>query len=113
MNKIILATGMMVGYAYGMEFFMAWFSGYKYESFAFVNRATGPYFWSYWIMVCCNVISPQFFWFKKARRSIPAMFLVCIFVLSKTLVSCKYVQLAPPPHEMRLIEDFQRVAERC
>ena len=80
MNKIILATGMMVGYAYGMEFFMAWYSGYEYESFAFINRATGPYAWAYWIMISCNVISPQLFWFEKFRKSIPVMFAVSIFV---------------------------------
>ncbi len=80
MNKIILVTGMMVGYAYGMEFFMAWYSGYEYESFAFINRATGPYAWAYWIMVSCNVISPQLFWSKKIRTSIPLMFIVSIFV---------------------------------
>ncbi|RAP26596.1 hydrogenase [Candidatus Marinamargulisbacteria bacterium SCGC AG-343-D04] len=80
MNKIILVTGMLVGYAYGMEFFMAWYSGYEYESFAFINRATGPYAWAYWIMVTCNVISPQLFWFEKCRRSIPIMFVVSIFV---------------------------------
>ena len=80
MNKIILATGMMVGYAYAMEFFMAWYSGNEYESFAFVNRAFGPYAWAYWIMVSCNVISPQFFWFKKFRTSIPFMFVISIFV---------------------------------
>ena len=80
MNKIILVTGMLVGYAYGMEFFMAWYSGYEYESFAFINRATGPYAWAYWIMVSCNVISPQFFWFKRFRTSIPVMFVISIFV---------------------------------
>ena len=80
MNKVILVTGMMVGYAYGMEFFMAWYSGYEYESFAFINRATGPYAWAYWIMVSCNVISPQLFWVKKFRTSIPIMFVVSIFV---------------------------------
>lgn len=80
MNKIILATGMMVGYAYGMEFFIAWYSAEKYEAFTFINRATGPYAWAYWIMVSCNVISPQIFWFKKLRTSIPVMFVVSIFV---------------------------------
>ena len=80
MNKIILVTGMLVGYAYAMEFFMAWYSGYEYESFAFINRATGPYAWAYWIMVSCNVISPQLFWVRKFRRSIPVMFIVSIFV---------------------------------
>lgn len=80
MNKIIMTTGMMVGYAYGSEFFIAWYSGVPYEKFAFVNRAFGPYWWSYWIMISCNVIIPQIFWFKWARRSIPIMFIVSIFV---------------------------------
>jgi len=80
MNKIILLTGTLVGYAYGMEFFIAWYSGNEYEAFAFVNRAFGPYAWAYWIMITCNVISPQFFWFRKMRRSIPVMFALSIFV---------------------------------
>lgn len=80
MNKIIMTTGMLVGYAYASEFFIAWYSGNPYERFAFVNRAFGPYAWAYWIMVSCNVLSPQVFWFKKLRRSIPVMFVVSIFV---------------------------------
>ena len=78
--KVILATGSMVGYAYAMEFFIAWYSGNPYEQFAFVNRAFGPYAWAYWIMVSCNVISPQLFWFKKLRQSVPALFVISIFV---------------------------------
>ena len=78
--KVLLLTGTMVGYAYGMEFFIAWYSGVEYEKFAFVNRATGPYWWSYWIMVSCNVISPQFFWFRSLRRSPMVLFIVSIFV---------------------------------
>lgn len=80
MNKIILTTGTMVGYAYIMEFFIAWYSGSHPESFAFVNRAFGPYSWAYWIMFSCNVFFPQLFWFKKIRRSIPIMFVVAVFV---------------------------------
>ncbi len=80
MNKIILATGSMVGYAYGMEFFIAWYSGNEFERFAFINRAFGPYAWAYWTMISCNVIAPQLFWFKKFRQSIPVMFAVGIFV---------------------------------
>ena len=80
MNKIILATGMMVGYAYGMEFFIAWYSGVQYEQFVFINRAFGPYAWAYWTMVSCNVIFPQLFWFRKIRRSVPAMFIIVILV---------------------------------
>ena len=80
MTKIILLTGTMVGYAYAMEFFTAWYSGNRYEQFAFMNRAFGPYAWAYWTMVTCNVISPQFFWFKKFRTTPWLMVIVCIFV---------------------------------
>jgi len=80
MNKIILVTGCMVGYAYSMEFFIAWYSGALYEKFAFVNRAFGQYWWAYAIMVSCNVITPQLFWFKKLRTSIPAMFVLSLVV---------------------------------
>ncbi len=80
MNKIIMTTGMLVGYAYASEFFIAWYSGSNYEGYAFINRAFGPYWWSYWSMVTCNVLIPQIFWIKKMRRSIPVMFVVSIFV---------------------------------
>jgi molybdopterin-containing oxidoreductase family membrane subunit len=80
MCKIIIATGTIVGYAYAMEFFIAWYSGSRYESFAFINRAFGPYWWAYWTMIACNVISPQLFWFKKMRTTPWLMFIVSIFV---------------------------------
>ncbi len=80
MNKVIMVTGLMVGYAYATEFFIAWYSGNEYEGFTFVNRVLGPYWWAYWIMVSCNVLSPQVFWFKSMRTSIPVMFVVSIFV---------------------------------
>lgn len=80
MNKIILLTGTMVGYAYTMEFFIAWYSGNPYERFVFISRAMGPYAWAYWTMFSCNVFIPQLFWFKKIRTSIPAMFVISIFV---------------------------------
>jgi molybdopterin-containing oxidoreductase family membrane subunit len=80
MNKIILATGSIVGFAYATEFFIAWYGGNPNESFAFVNRAFGPYAWAYWIMVSCNVITPQLFWFKKIRTNVPVMFVMYIFV---------------------------------
>jgi molybdopterin-containing oxidoreductase family membrane subunit len=63
-----------------MEFFIAWYSGNDYELFCFTNRATGPYWWAYWTMISCNVIVPQTFWFKKARTSIPWMFVASILI---------------------------------
>ena len=80
MCKIILATGTMVGFAYAIEFFIAWYSGNLYEQFAFLNRALGPYMWAYFTMVFCNVVIPQFFWFKKCRVNPFIIIILCIFV---------------------------------
>jgi molybdopterin-containing oxidoreductase family membrane subunit len=80
MNKIILVTGSIVGYAYITEFFIAWYSGNPYERFTFFNRAFGPYWWAYWSMMTCNVISPQFYWSKTLRRNVPFMFVLSIVV---------------------------------
>jgi Ni/Fe-hydrogenase subunit HybB-like protein len=80
MNKIMLCTGMMVGYAYGCEFFIAWYSANPYELSTFINRATGPYWWAYWSMLSCNVLAPQIFWSKKLRTNIPAMFIASIVI---------------------------------
>ena len=80
MCKVVTLTGTMVGLAYGTEFFIAWYSGNVYEKYAFINRAFGPYWWAYWSMISCNVISPQFFWFKKLRTNIPFIFVISIFV---------------------------------
>ncbi len=80
MNKVILATGSIVGVAYLTELFVAWYSQYPYEQFAFFNRALGPYYWSYWGMMACNVITPQLFWSRKIRRSIFLTFLLSIVV---------------------------------
>ncbi|NCD70515.1 NrfD/PsrC family molybdoenzyme membrane anchor subunit [Mucilaginibacter agri] len=80
MNKIIILTGSIVGVAYITEFFIAWYSGVEYEQYAFINRSTGPYWWAYWSMMTCNVITPQLFWFKKIRLSIPASWVLSIIV---------------------------------
>ncbi|MGV3763041.1 NrfD/PsrC family molybdoenzyme membrane anchor subunit [Parapedobacter sp.] len=80
MNKIILATGSIVGIAYLTELFIAWYSGSEYEMYAFANRIAGPYWWAYWTMMTCNVISPQLFWFKRIRTSIPISWVLSIVV---------------------------------
>jgi Ni/Fe-hydrogenase subunit HybB-like protein len=80
MNKVLMATGMMVGYAYGVEFFIAWYSGNQYEQFIFINRALGPYAWAYWTMVTCNVLVPQLFWSKRLRRNLAVTWVISILV---------------------------------
>jgi molybdopterin-containing oxidoreductase family membrane subunit len=80
MNIVIMITGSIVGVAYITELFIAWYSGVEYEQYAFLNRATGPYWWAYWSMMTCNVFSPQFMWFKKLRTSIMFSFFISIIV---------------------------------
>jgi Ni/Fe-hydrogenase subunit HybB-like protein len=80
MNIIIIVTGSIVGVAYITEFFVAWYGQVDAEYYAFMNRATGPYWWAYWSMMTCNVISPQLFWFKKIRTSLMATFILSLVV---------------------------------
>ncbi|MBS1951316.1 MAG: Molybdopterin oxidoreductase [Cytophagales bacterium] len=80
MNIIIIITGSIVGIAYITEFFIAWYGQVPAEQYEFINRATGPYWWAYWSMMTCNVISPQLFWFKKIRTNLVSTFIISIIV---------------------------------
>ncbi len=80
MGKIVLLTGSMVAYAYGMELFMGWYSGNHAERFTSLNRALGPYAWAYWTMISCNVVAPQLLWIKKMRQSPWLLWVVALFV---------------------------------
>ncbi len=80
MSRVMLATSLMVGYAYGIEFFTAWYSGNLYEQYVFTNRALGSYGWAFWIMVVCNVLVPQTLWNRKLRVNPWALFTVSVLV---------------------------------
>jgi molybdopterin-containing oxidoreductase family membrane subunit len=80
MNKVIVLTGTIVGVAYLTELFISWYSGYIYEQFAFYNRVFGIYWWAYFGMMFCNVVSPQLFWSRSIRRSIWWTFFLSIVV---------------------------------
>lgn len=80
MNIVIIVTGSIVGVAYITELFIAWYSGVEAEQYAFFNRVQGPYWWAYFSMMTCNVISPQLFWFKRIRTNIAATFVISIIV---------------------------------
>ncbi|RMG79482.1 MAG: hydrogenase [Bacteroidetes bacterium] len=80
MNIVIIITGSMVGVAYLSELFISWYSGVEYEGYAFLNRVTGPYWWAYWSMMTCNVITPQLFWIRKIRTSLILSFILSIIV---------------------------------
>ncbi len=79
-GKIMLATGLIVTYGYAMEVFTAWYSGNIYEQFMALNRAFGPYGWSYWALIFCNALAPQLLWFKSVRTSIPWLLIISVIV---------------------------------
>jgi molybdopterin-containing oxidoreductase family membrane subunit len=80
MCKLILATSLLIGYAYSVELFAAWYGGSRIEAYTFRNRVTGPYWWCFATMVACNVLIPQLFWFRWFRTTPWVMLLVSIFV---------------------------------
>jgi molybdopterin-containing oxidoreductase family membrane subunit len=79
--KIMLATGLIVAYAYILETFTAWYSGNVYEMSIMWNRMTGPYAGSYWALLTCNIVAPQFLWFRRVRNSPALLFAASIVVL--------------------------------
>jgi molybdopterin-containing oxidoreductase family membrane subunit len=80
MAKILLATGLIVGYGYVIEAFMAWYSASPYEDYMITNRMRGPYAPIYWSLMLCNLVAPQFLWFKRVRSSPPMLFVIAIIV---------------------------------
>ncbi|HSA92865.1 MAG TPA: NrfD/PsrC family molybdoenzyme membrane anchor subunit [Terriglobales bacterium] len=80
MAKVMLATGLIVGYGYMMETFMAWYSGSTYEWFMIVNRMTGPYAPLYWLLIACNILLPQVLWIHKVRTHVLSLFVVSLIV---------------------------------
>jgi molybdopterin-containing oxidoreductase family membrane subunit len=63
-----------------MEVFFAYYSGNDYERAVAINRALGPYGWTYWALIGCNLLAPQVFWFRAARRSVPLLFVLSIII---------------------------------
>jgi Ni/Fe-hydrogenase subunit HybB-like protein len=80
MAKVMLLTGLIVAYGYGVEGFMAWYGGNQYEGFMMLNRLFGPYRHEYWALIFCNVIFPQLLWFKRVRMNVPLLFVMSIVV---------------------------------
>ena len=80
MGKILLATGLVVTYSYLAEGFFAWYSGNQFEQYVQLNRMFGSYGYMYWILIAGNVLTPQLFWFRKLRRSVPVLFIASLLV---------------------------------
>ena len=80
MGKVLLATGLIVGYGYMMEAFNAFYSGDPYERYMILNRMFGPYAVIYWLLIACNIVTPQFLWFRKVRAKVGALFAIAMVV---------------------------------
>jgi Ni/Fe-hydrogenase subunit HybB-like protein len=81
MNKVMLATGMMVSYGYIMEHFIAWYSGNVYEQATFFQvRWTGPFAPIFWLMIFCNVVVPQVFWWKRLRTNLVITWVAALLI---------------------------------
>ena len=80
MAKVMLATGLIVGYGYAMEAFFAWYSASPHEKFMMWNRMFGPYAWSYWTLISINVVMVQFLWLKRVRHNIGLLFVMSLLV---------------------------------
>jgi Ni/Fe-hydrogenase subunit HybB-like protein len=80
MAKVMLATGLIVGYGYIIEAFFGWYSGNRYERYMIWNRMHGPYALYYWALILCNIITPQFLWSKKIRSNLAALWIISFIV---------------------------------
>lgn len=80
MSKVMLGTGLIVAYGYMMEAFMAYYSGNPYERYMYVNRVLGPYGFTYWLLIACNIAIPQALWFRRVRMNIAAVFVISLIV---------------------------------
>lgn len=80
MAKVILATGLIVGYGYLMEAFAAWYSANEFEEYMYMNRIFGPYGWAFGMLILCNILTPQLFWLRFFRRNILALWIISLVV---------------------------------
>ena len=80
MAKVMLVTGLIVGYGYLTEAFIAWYGADKFEMFVPYNRMTGPYAPFYWALITCNIIIPQALWFRRVRSNVPLLFVISLIV---------------------------------
>ena len=78
--KIMLVTSLIVGFAYIVEFALAYYSGNPFEEAHFHYRLLGNYRYLYWLMVLCNCILPLLVFFRKFRQNLVALFVLSLFV---------------------------------
>jgi len=79
-SKLMLGTGLIVAYGYSMEAFFSWYAGDPYESFMYWNRITGPYGFTYALLILCNIALPQALWYRRVRLNVALVWVISIIV---------------------------------
>jgi Ni/Fe-hydrogenase subunit HybB-like protein len=80
MAKVMLATGLIVAYGYFFEFFLALYSGNKFDVFLVQQRLHGPYNHFYFALILCNILTPQLLWFQKVRTNVAMLFVMSLII---------------------------------
>ena len=114
--KFMIFTALIVGFAYSIELFIAWYSGNQFERAIFVYRMTGDYAWAFWLLITTNVAVPMLLWSKKIRTSIPWLVGICIsveigmwlerFIIIVTSLAHDYLPYAWGIYKPTLVDSF-------
>ncbi|MBX5480496.1 MAG: polysulfide reductase NrfD [Myxococcaceae bacterium] len=99
LNKLMLATGLMVAYGYVQEHFFAWYSGNVFEEAAYAAKRWGPYAPLFWGQIACNVAIPQLLWFERIRRSLLATWLIALVVVVGMWLERFTIVVVPLSHD--------------
>jgi len=97
--KMCLLTSAILTYAYGMEYFIGWYSQNPYEQEIFYWRATGPYAWAFWLMVFCNCVAPLPMYWKKIRTNPTLLFIISIFINIGMWMERFNIVISSPAHD--------------
>jgi molybdopterin-containing oxidoreductase family membrane subunit len=80
MAKVMLATGLIVAYGYYYEYFMSVYSGNKFDLYLTQVRFHGPYSHFYYLLILCNILTPQLLWIRKVRTNVAALFVMSLVI---------------------------------
>jgi molybdopterin-containing oxidoreductase family membrane subunit len=80
LTQLILLTGLIMGYSYGFEYFIAWYSGNPFEQGTFFYRTFGAYAPQALAMLLFNSLVPLLFFIKRLRRNTTAMIIIAILI---------------------------------
>jgi molybdopterin-containing oxidoreductase family membrane subunit len=98
--RIIMFVSLIMGSAYLIEQFIAYYSGSVFERHVFHELyLKGEYASTYWGMVIFNAFVPQLFWFRKVRRSLVWLFIISIIINIGMWLERYNIVVVPPAQD--------------